>query len=144
MARESCFIINCSSFSNSIADFISAMNQIGWRYSVDGQTEYLPVNDNDCFDWQRKYISDNELFRVLEQKQDLNELCGIVLYHKFSDRGVTLLARNTEEIMININVNRKIICGDYTDASWYIENIFSKLEKITGPIEEIKYTDISG
>ncbi len=143
MAREADFTIDCSSYSNSITQIIDALNRIGWGYS-DEQIEYLPLHDNDSFDWQKKTISVEELFSIISQKQELGELCGVVLYHQNSDKGVTILARNTKRFIVNININRKTICGDFTDISWYIENIIAKLEEIGCIIESVDYSEVIG
>ena len=144
MAREADFIIDCSSYSGSITKIIDALNKIGWNYSKDGQIEYLPLNDNDCFDWQKDSLSTEELFSIIDQKQEQNELCGVVLYHKTTDRGITMLVRNTKEIMLNIDVNRKTIYQEFTDVSWYIEMIFAKLKDISCNVESIKFNEIIG
>ncbi len=143
MAREADFMMDCSSYSNSIAQIIAAFNQIGWSYSGE-QIEYLPLHDHDSFDWQKKTISVEELFSMLSIKQELGELCGVVLYHQYSDRGITILARSTKEFVVNININRKTICGDFTDISWYMEHIAAKLEEIGCIVTSVDYREVIG
>lgn len=144
MSREAYFIIDCSLYSDDICRIISALNSIGWKYSADGQSEYLPLHDNDSFDWKKDRLSDDELFSVISEKQQAGELCGVILYHQETGRGVALLARNTKEIMINININRKTLQGDFTDLSWYIETIAVKLEETGCTVQSVRYTEIIG
>ena len=143
MSREADLIIDCSSYSNNITKVIEALNKIGWSYS-NKQMEYLPLHDNDSFDWQKEPLSVEKLFSIISSKQRFGELCGVVLYHHFSDKGITILARDTEEVVVNININRKTMYGDFTDVSWYIENIVTKLNEIGCIVESIHYTEVIG
>ncbi len=143
MAREASFTIDCSLYSSSIAEIISAFNKIGWGYQGDVK-EYLPLHDDDMFEWQSETITIDELLSIITNKQECGELCGVVLYHQGSDRGIDLLASNTKEIMVNIIINRKTICGDFTDISWYIENIIAKLEEKGCLVQSLEYNEHIG
>lgn len=143
MARESYFVLDCSLYSNSIAKIILAFNQIGWGYS-DNQKEFLPLHDDDDFNWESQPLSVNELLSIISNKQECGELCGVILYHQNSDKGISILAKNTKEIQVNININRKIVCNEFTDASWYIKNIIAKLEDIGCIIQSVSYQEIIG
>lgn len=142
MARESYLVLNCSLYSESIAEVISAFNKIGWGFAE--KKEYLPLHDNDDFDWQSGLLSAEEVLSLISQKQALGELCGVILYHKVSGRGISLLAKSTDDIMLNISINRKILCDDFTDISWYIENIAAKLESIGCTVGALEYSEIIG
>ena len=143
MAREAYFVLDCSLYSNSIAKIIMAFNQIGWSYSAN-QKEYLPLHDDDNFNWESQPLSDTELLSIISDKQECGELCGVILYHQYSDKGISILAQSTKEVQVNININRKIICDDFTDASWYIENIIAKLEESGCIIQSMNYHEIIG
>lgn len=53
MAREAMLIIDCSNYSEKIMDIIGLFSVIGWKYFNDKkQVAYLPLGDNDDFDWQ--------------------------------------------------------------------------------------------
>ena len=143
MAREAYFVLDCSLYSNSIAKIILAFNQIGWGYS-DNQKEYLPLHDDDNFNWESQSLSVTELLSIISDKQKCGELCGVILYHQNSDKGISILAQNTKEVQVNININRKIVCNDFTDASWYIENIIAKLEDNGCIIQSMNYQEIIG
>lgn len=143
MAREASFMIDCSLYSSSIAEIILAFNKIGWSYS-ENVIEYLPLHDDDMFEWKSENITIEELLSIVTNKQECGELCGVALYHQGSDKGIHLLAGNTKEITVNIIVNRKTICGDFTDISWYIENIVAKLEEIGCLIQSLVYNEHIG
>lgn len=143
MAREAYFTIDCSLYSSSIAEIILAFNKIGWGYS-ENVIEYLPLHDDDMFEWKSEHITIEELLSIVTNKQECGELCGVALYHQGSDKGIHLLAGNTKEITVNITINRKIICGDFTDISWYIENIVAKLEEIGCLVQSLVYNEHIG
>ena len=143
MAREAHFIIDCSLYTDSIAEIIRTFQLIGWDFA-DGQAEFLPLHDDDMFDWQSEPLSAEEVLAIVTEKQRCGELCGVILYHQSSDRGISLLAQNTAEIMLHISINRKTICNDFTDASWYIEHIAAELERIGCTVQALQYSEIIG
>lgn len=55
MARETSITIDCSRYSDRIIDVISLLNEIGWKYyNNSNQIEFLPIGDNDNFNWLKK------------------------------------------------------------------------------------------
>lgn len=53
----------------------------------------------------KKFLSDSELQEIINNKQDKLERVGLNLYYENSDVGITLLAKNTKEIVIDLNIN---------------------------------------
>ena len=48
------------------------------------------------------------------------------MYYENSDVGITLMAKNTKEIIIDLNINRKTVENNresITDIGWYFNNI---------------------
>ena len=138
MSRSASLSLDCSLYSSSITNIITLFNKIGWGF-VDNKMEYLPVNDNDMFDWPKEPLSLEKLFSIISQKQNNGELIGVVLYHNKSDKGIDFLASDTKKINLGININRKKINNKYTDISWYIMNIVAELEKCGFRIENYKF-----
>lgn len=141
MGRQASLTLDCSLYSDSIADIITAFNQIGWGYQGDIK-KYLPLHDDDMFEWQAEAVTIEELLSIITNKQACGELCGVVLYDQNSDRGISLLAKDTKEIMLNIMINRKTICGGFTDISWYIEHIAARLEKTGCKVQFLEYSEL--
>ena len=135
MAREAILEINCSRYSERIIDVINLFNEVGWKYyDAEKNIEYLPLGDNDDFDWQKKFLSENELQELINVKQDIFELVGLNLYYENSEEGLTLLAKNTKKIAIDLNINRRTVENSresITDIGWYFDNIIQKLKKGT-------------
>lgn len=143
MAREAYLILDCSLYTGSIAEMIRAFQQIGWDFA-DGQAEYLPLHDDDMFDWQAAPLSAEEVLAIISEKQACGELCGVILYHQDSDSGFSLLAKNTAEIMLNLSINRKTVCGGFTDVSWYLAHTAAELERIGCTVQAAEYSEIIG
>lgn len=61
--------LDCSYYSESIADVLKIFQQIGWYiYNPQGKVEYLPIGDDDEYDWQCDEISESELYSIVSKK----------------------------------------------------------------------------
>lgn len=124
---EASITLNCSNYSSDIIAVLQAFQQIGW--SIDnghGEVEFLPLGDNGMYDWVREKISLTKLYDIFSNKIANKELIGINLFYS-NMAGITFLSDNTEQIMLSLAIERKIIKGRYTDLVWYIENIIYRL-----------------
>ncbi len=79
------------------------------------------------YNWQCEIISELELYNIISKKITNGEVVGISLFYNNSLEGISLLAQNTDEILLSIITNRKIIKNKNTDMVWYIKNIIYKL-----------------
>lgn len=124
---EASMILNLSSYSENIIDIIKIFQQIGWDiYNPQGKVEYLPIGDDDMFDWQHDKISLIKLYDIISEKMARKELVGVNLFYNNSVEGISLLANTTEEIMLSIDIYRRKINDYNTDMVWYLENIIYK------------------
>lgn len=120
--------LNCSAYSDDIRDVIKVFNQIGWNtYTSNGEVEYLPVGDNDMYDWKCEILSEKELYNIISRKIEKKEMIGVGLFYADGSEGVSFLAQDTDNILLHILTNRRIIIGRNTDMAWYVENIIYKL-----------------
>lgn len=145
MAREAFLEINCSRYSERIIDVINLFSELGWKYyDAEKNIEYLPLGDDDDFDWQKKFLSENELQELINNKQDTFERVGINLYYENSGEGITLLAKNTKEIVIDLYINRRTVENNresITDFGWYFNNIIRRFKERECPIDYIKFEE---
>jgi len=145
MGREAMLEINCSRYSERIIDVINLFNELGWTYyNVEKNIEYLALGDDDNYDWQKKFLSENELYEIINNKQEKFERVGLNLYYKNSEEGITLLAKNTKEIVIDLSINRKTVENhreSITDIGWYFNNIIQKFKERGCPIDYIKFEE---
>ena len=145
MAREAMLEINCSRYSERIIDVIKLLRECGWNFYNDEKCiEYLALGDNDDFDWQKKFLFQNELEELINKKQDEFEQVGLSWYYDYSDEGLTLLAKSTKVIIINLNINRRTVLNDresITDIGWYFNNIIQRLMERGCAIDYIKFEE---
>ena len=51
---EALMTLDCSNYSENIVEVLKIFQQIGWYiYNPQGKVEYLPIDDDDEYDWQR-------------------------------------------------------------------------------------------
>ena len=145
MARETILEINCSRYSDRIIDVVFLLNKIGWKYcDAEKNVEYLPLGDIDDYDWQKNNLSERQLKELVDNKQDNSERVGINLFYQDSKEGVTLLAIDTKEIIIDLCFNRRTVNEmreSITDIGWYFNNIVKKLQEEKCPVDYIKFED---
>lgn len=125
---EALMTLDCSAYSESIADILRIFQQIGWHIrNPQGKVEYLPIGDDDKYDWQCDEISESELYDIISKKIESKEQIGVNLFYRNGTEGISLMAYNTSQTILSITINRKTVKGKYTDMSWYFENIVYKL-----------------
>ena len=125
---EALMTLDCSAYSENIADILMIFQQIGWHiHNPQGKVENLPIGDDDKYDWQCDEISESELYDVISKKIEGKEQIGVNLFYCNGTEGISLMAYNTSQTILSITINRKTNKGKYTDMSWYFENIVYKL-----------------
>lgn len=123
---EALMTLNCSYYSENIIDILNIFQKIGWGiYNAQGKVEYLSICDDE-YDWLCEKIPMDKLYDIISRKTAKKEQVGVNLFYNNGAEGITLLANTTEQIMLCISINRKIIKGKYTDMVWYLENIIYK------------------
>lgn len=125
---EALITLNCSNYSSNIIDVLQAFQQIGWGIENScGEVEFLPLGDNGMYEWLREEISQTKLYSIISNKIANKEQIGINLFNDNSMEGISFIADSTEQIILSLSINRKVIKGKYTDLVWYLENIVYKL-----------------
>lgn len=106
------------------------IRQIGWDiYNEQEEVEYLPVGDEE-YGWRCEKMPVDRFYDTVSEKQAKKEQIGVNLFYNNGVEGISFLANTTEQIMLGISINRKLIQGKYTDMAWYIENIIYKFYDI--------------
>lgn len=125
---EAIITFNGKAFSESIVDIVKEFQKIGWGIlNPQGMVEYLPVGDNERYNWKEENIEESKLYDILLMKIARKEPVGINLFYHGGTEGISMIADNTEEIILGLSINRKIINDNHTDTAWYLENIIYKL-----------------
>lgn len=128
---EALMTLDFSNYSESIGDILKIFQKIGWDiYNPQGKIEYLPIGDDDEYDWQCEDISEDKMYDIISEKIVKKEQVGVNLFYSNGTEGISLMAYNAEQVMLSITINRKSIKGKYTDMVWYLENIIYKFLNI--------------
>ena len=121
--------IGFRSINGGASKIISDMLQVGWHLDDHGGISYLPIGDNDMFDWSEMPLSGKEeLFHLIGVKEKANELVGVVLLWKDSHVGVQVLISNGL-VRFLPTVNRRVLEGklEISDVSWYLATLIPPL-----------------
>lgn len=112
-----------------------------WNYLHENQVTFLPINDDDMYDWKIETLDRRDINSIINAKQLNNEKIGIVLYFDDTEIGITLLADNTAEILLSLDINRVSIKNKETDMTWYVENLIIPLKKHGLIITSVSFDD---
>lgn len=106
-------------------DIIQIFIDGGWNPIKNNESTYLPIGDNDMYDWTSNEITINELFHIVKVKERANEVIGLELYYLDSEIGCNLLIFSPKELTIMISINKKYINKNIgiIDFNWYAEKI---------------------
>lgn len=110
--------------------------KFGWTLQHDGRMFYLPLGDDDMFDWTDEKMSVVSFMKILEEKERRNELIGVRLTWQDTKRGGNILLQNSENmskssmydnILFSLDANRKILNDDkflkIIDVNWYLTKL---------------------
>lgn len=75
-------------------------------------------------------MSETKFYDILSAKIANKEQIGVDLFYNNGMEGISLLAYNTDEILLIVTINRKLMDERHTDMVWYLNNIVYKLMDI--------------
>lgn len=142
--------VQCENNSISSIAILQKLLQFGWTFSDYGMVSYLPVGDNDDYDWQRENISTDSIMKILSIKEQKKENIGVVLTWKDTDIGGQFLLWNDGNLSINLTMNLKRLDGideinniNITDVSWYFARIIPAFIDKELSVESFSYHENS-
>lgn len=145
MAREAMIELSCICEKKEIMYLIDLLCDGGWTvYNKKNNIEYLPVGDDDDFDWQEDNITYEELRNIVEMKQQRDELVGVVLFYEGTSHGIDILLKDLQNVIISIDVNRNRIGEErdsLTNFEWYFSKIIMVLNKEESLLFSYKFED---
>jgi len=120
----------------SVWKIIKALLDNGWEIFKNGKITFLPLHDNDMYNWKDGSLTLTEFKSNLDEKENLSETIGVILYK--GDIGVTLLFMSCCEFIVGCDINRKVLPDSgITDLSWYLSNIIIPIKEIGFEISDI-------
>lgn len=145
MSYEACIVINCEFRSDKILDIIKILLNSGWTcFHDNGYVDYLPLGDDDYYDWQSSLISLDEIDGIIIEKQKRNEKVGINIYHKNTGVGICVLAETENQLMFDLDINRKTLRNGVTDVGWYYNNVIIPLIDSGCILKQINFMEYLG
>ncbi|WP_201586081.1 hypothetical protein [Psychrobacter jeotgali] len=116
----------------------------GWRIEDNGNKVFLPLHDDDMFDWQSSTdIEDCEIFNILIRKNNFKETLGVSLSWLDTNVGGEFLIDQDLMISISLSNNRQINSYGMTDFDWYLSKIIPVFKKEKINIESIDFSQFS-
>lgn len=139
---EASITLDFSGYSDNIKDVVKLFGKIGWSiYNAKGEVEYLPVGDGEEYNWQWKKMSEAEFFEMISDKISHKEQVGVNLFYSNGSEGMSLLAKNTKQVLLSILINRRLVDNHHTDMVWYLEHIVYKFFKMGVSLLSYKLTE---
>jgi hypothetical protein len=126
------------------AEILSLLLQAGWGYDYHGEITYLPVGDNEMFNWSTEPLDGwSRVESVIATKVQNNEPVGLGLAWKDSKIGGTFYVKPQGEMMVILDADRPRLegCDDFTDVSWYLSRILRPLIAGGIPIQFVRCLD---
>jgi hypothetical protein len=137
--------ISMSSNTKSTIELIEILLNNGWSVKDQGHISYLPLGDEDAFNWQHVAIpSWPKIVEILKQKEKNREMIGLVMTWKdVNIGGEFLFFPDGRQLAISWSANRRTLkhCADFTDHSWYLSRILTPLLKECIVIESVQCYD---
>ncbi|MCX4025765.1 hypothetical protein H0A36_07010 [Endozoicomonas sp. SM1973] len=114
----------------------------GWTFSYYGEVSYLPIGDED-FDWCYERLNNKQTLKLLSEKEEAEELIGVVLTWQNTDVGGEILFNLDLSMSFVVSINRKTIgnCNSVTDMNWYLTKIIPFLESANTKVECINFEE---
>ncbi|MCX7920467.1 MAG: hypothetical protein N3B21_00370 [Clostridia bacterium] len=125
-------------------EVIQRLMDYGWTLNDNDKTSYLPLGDEDDFDWQRETIDEKLLMSILRQKKQNKETIGIVLTWDGTNIGGEFLLRTDSSVSVNLNINRKQMEDDnlgITDINWYLVKLLPVFKQGNLQVESFCYEE---
>ena len=126
----------------------------GWVLQHNGYIFYLPIGDNDMFDWTENKMDIVSFMKIVEEKEQGNELIGIRLMWQNTQIGGNFLLRTYERmlkttiydnLLFSLGADRKMLgfneAGNITDVSWYLPNLLPIFNEGDTFVEHFTYDE---
>lgn len=127
----------------------------GWNpVNPDGEVNYLPLGDNEMFNWTHSKISVASLIKILEEKEHRGELVGVTMTWQNTFIGGQVLLRREKEMLqeetfismsFSLTINRKILTNSdnfkITDVNWYLERLLPIFNQGDTRVEYFTYEE---
>ncbi|GLC81341.1 hypothetical protein [Lacrimispora brassicae] len=124
----------------SCKEIIILLLRFGWNIEKNSKITFLPLNDDDMFDWTSSNITFDDFIKLVEKKENAKEIVGVELYWQSTDIGGHLLMYNNSDFSFEFNINTKYVeeMIKIPDFNWYAEKTIPCLNQ-GGRMMEYKF-----
>ena len=124
---------------------IQILLNYGWTFNDEGKVSYLPIGDDDNFDWQHEKIAVESLMKILEKKEQGKEALGVIMTWGETSIGGAFLFWQNGKILISLIINRKTFLSEsmfeITDVNWYLSKLLPAFNQDNFFIESFSYEE---
>ena len=122
--------LETNSFHNC-KEIINLLIKSGWNVQREGKITFLPLNDDDMFEWTTSKICLNDFIKLVDEKEHMKELVGVELYWENTDIGGHLLMSDNRNFLFVLNINTKYIEEKIKipNYNWYAERIIPYIQQ---------------
>lgn len=106
-------------------DLINVFINNGWTWKINGKALFIPVGDNTNCNWVHEEMNYDDLIRIIEKKESLQEPNFITLAWGKTEKTIIMGIYSERELFIIINGKKKMIYSPVSnesliDISWYL------------------------
>ncbi|MGI9279808.1 MAG: hypothetical protein ACR2PX_09270 [Endozoicomonas sp.] len=128
--------------SFNIPTLIQMFLDAGWTLNDSGKVSFLPIGDNDDFDWQSKQLTEHALMELVAVKVKRGELVGVVFTWKDTMSGGEVLFHTDSSFSMTLSMDRKVIGKSRrTDVTWFLERLDRIFSDKNIDIEQIVFSE---
>jgi len=122
MSKESSISIKLYSENNLKSyTILDLLINFGWSCCIDNSQIYLPLNDNDEWNWLKEPFNFDNLKKIIISKSMADEVLGVkILWRESNNIGGILLIYPDLSVTFSLIGNRVEDQSGVTDFSWYI------------------------
>ncbi len=117
---------------------IQSLLNNGWTFDDNGHKSYLPIGDNDEWDWSWDLLTNEQLLNILKKKLELGEVIGVGITWSDTERGGELIFENDKSLILNLSNNRLVGESSITDFDWYLRKIINVFDQDKIEVQSIK------
>lgn len=129
----------------SLLKVIQYLLEYGWSLDYDGKISFLPIGDDDKFNWQSESMSIESFFHILMKKEKNNEIIGVAMTWSNTGIGGDFLLSKDGKLSVNLSINRKLIESDssmkITDINWYLVKLLPIFNHKDIQVESFTYEE---
>ena len=132
---------------------IQLLVDYGWNLiNKDGNVTYIPPHDDEDYNWTTSPMSEKMIMKIIEEKEKLNEIVGIILTWQNTEIVGKILLWPEKQIgkkktdismALCFEADRKMIDNtNVTDVNWYLTKLLPAFNRGNTRVEYFSYDEL--